>query len=348
MRYRGRHIDPVALWSNYVEFPANMDTESDRYLSKVICPNPGHDTFKRHFQINANDGLVHCFANCGISGTFEHAIAVIEGCTEREARKIILKHQRSGIPKPAGVRKKGGNTPPSKAPIRPDLLRYETFIPQAGLEYLNDKRKISGKSISRWELGWCPDEKRIVIPAKDETGMTRFLIKREILGSSSIKYLYSPEKFETGWGKTDLLFGAGQIDRGMLRSLGIVLVEGSLDVIRLSQVGVQNAVAILGSGISEQQRRIISRMRPVRIYLMFDRDSSGIFNIESAGRMLRKYPLYVCRYPKGKGDPAELSRREAQRVIERAIPLIQFKHDLHRKGINLNIKPISREKTRVG
>lgn len=333
MRYRGRNIDPISLWENYVEFPPNMKVdENDTYLPKVVCPNPDHDTLKRHFQINVRDGLVHCFADCGISGTFEKAISKIEGCNEREVRKIILKHQRSG--KPILRKKSDSESRPAKA-ISPKLLRYDTYIPQAGLEYLQTRR-LSERSISEWRIGWDSEEKRIVIPAADENGHDRFLIKRAVLERQHPKYLYYPEKETTGWGKTDVLFGACGIDLGMIESLGLALVEGSLDVINLSALDLRIAGGILGTGISEQQRRIIARINPPRIYLMFDKDVAGITNIVKATNMLRKYPLFVCRWPKGGAtDPGEIrTKKEALRIFDRAVPAFRFLAD---SGLSLNV-----------
>ena len=171
-----------------------------------------------------------------------------------------------------------------------------------------------------------PEDKRIAIPALDERGIVRFLIKRGISPRQQPKYLYTE-----GYPKTHLLFGAGQIDLGMVHSHGLILVEGSLDAIRLHQHGLRNAVAILGTGISEQQRQIISRIKPRKIFLMFDKDSAGVHNIEIASQKLRKYPMFVCRYPKGKSDPAELTKKEAYRVIDRSIPVFRFLHD---NGLN--------------
>jgi DNA primase len=81
-----------------------------------------------------------------------------------------------------------------------------------------------------------------------------------------------------------------------------------------------NTGGILGTGISDQQVKIVAKMRPRKIYLMFDKDTAGVRNIEIATQKLRRYPLYICRFPKGKKDPAELSRKEAMRSIERAVP----------------------------
>lgn len=343
MRFKGREIDPVALWESYTEYPANMQIDGT-YLPKVKCPNPNHDTDKRHFQVNVEDGLVHCFAYCGISGTFEHAICVVHGLYDkfkvdeavdkrdekrrkqrawREASKIILKHHRTGAVSPLRAKKR--NSSRTIAAVPAGALEYESFIPAYGMEYL-EARGITAAMVAQWNLGWLPEEKRIAIPALDERGIVRFLIKRGVEARQQPKYLYTE-----GYPKTHLLFGAGQIDLGMVHSHGLIIVEGSIDTIRLHQHGLRNTVGILGTGISEEQRQIIARIKPRKIFLMFDKDSAGVHNIEIASQRLRKYPMYVCRYPKGKSDPAELTQREANRSIERAIPVFQF---LHKNGLN--------------
>lgn len=340
-RYRGRGIDDIGLWENYVEFPPNLKLDGDDYLPKVVCPNPEHDTFKRHFQVNAQDGLVHCFAYCGISGTYEHAICVIEGLYDkfkvseapdererkrrtdrarREAGKRILKFAgASRISRNASSKRVSkASRPPAVATLRSESLEFQRFLPPVALEYLHS-RLISETSISRWNLGWLPDEKRIAIPAYDENGTIRFLIKRAVLPRQNPKYLYTE-----GFPKTNLLFGAGQIDLGMVHSLGLGLVEGSIDAIRQHQHGLRFFGAILGTGISDQQCRVIARIRPKRIYLWFDKDSAGIHNIEIAAGKLRKYPLWIVKYPKGKSDPAETTKEESERQIKRAVPISRF------------------------
>jgi DNA primase len=316
MKFRGREIDPIALWSSYVDFPHNMVVDG-KFLPLVRCPNPQHDTLKRHFQINVVDGLVHCFAQCGISGTYTHAISMIEGCDERRAKKLIFGH-RTRNSQGNGKREKIEARPASR-PTSIVSNDYTKYLPSIALEYLSGRGIVSG-SIATWDLRWDEDEKRIVIPAKDLRGITRFFIKRAVLESQHPKYLYGPE----GVSKNSLLFGACQTDPGVIRSDGLILVEGSLDAIRLAQHGYRNVVACLGTGISEIQCRIVSRMRPRRIVAFFDKDTAGLHGVEIAARRLGKYPIAVVRYPAGKSDPAELNRREAETAIERAIPLSRF------------------------
>ena len=111
----------------------------------------------------------------------------------------------------------------------------------------------------------------------------------------------------------------------MVRSSGIVVVEGSLDTILNHQHGLKNTVGILGSKISEIQAQQIANMMPKRIYTMFDADAAGVgTTISVHDRLGRVHQVKVCRYPKGKSDPAELTEKEARRVIERAIPYVKF------------------------
>lgn len=328
MIYRNRHIDPVSLWSEYVDFPSNMDAGEKGFLPLVRCPNPEHQTEKRHFQVNADKPLVHCFAHCGISGSYEHALSMIEGCTHRAARRIILKHARTGR---VTIKKK-------KAAVKsldPDKLVYERFLPQAALEYLTG-RGFTYTGLSRWELGWNPDSLRIVIPACDSKGRVKFLIERASKPRQEPRYLYSE-----GADKNRMLFGVDKIDRGMVRSRGIVLVEGSLDTMMCHQHGYVNTVGLLTSLVSEFQAKQIASLRPKRIYTFFDADVAGIEATISTYRRLPRLPISVCRFPKGKTDPAEMTKEEMDRALTRAIPFAEFRKltgslvRSHRKEISL-------------
>lgn len=314
-RYQGREIDDIGLWANYIEVPHGAEKETNYWL-KVKCPNPNHDTDKLHFQVNVGDGLVHCFAHCGISGTYHHAIKTIEGCDDRQARKILLGFAGRGKRKGRVVRQSG----PTENSIPAESLEYEKYILPVGMEYL-EGRGISANSIARYGIGWCPETLRVVIPGRDLRGQTRFLIKRGVRESQQPKYLYTE-----GFPKTSLLFGASECAQGVVRSQGVIVVEGSIDTICVDQWGILPVVGQLGTGISEKQVEILSQLRPKRVYLFFDKDAAGVQSIQIAERRLkRKYPVFIVRYPVGKGDPAECTRAEGVRQLDRAMPLRNFK-----------------------
>jgi hypothetical protein len=345
MLYRGRLLDVLSLWGEHVELPHDIEDPLPTYLNKVVCPNPEHDTFKRHFQINTKKPWVHCFADCGISGTYEHALCVVLGIYDkhdddeegkkrahREARRLILRHTRIALGRAAESLEDRRGSRKSVA-ADSEVARDERalsggafqFLPKNARAYL-DLRGIDPSSRGKWQLGFDEDEERLVIPAYDERGRFRFLIKRKIAGGGYQKYLYTK-----GTLKTAILFGACYVDRSAIRSHGLVLCEGPLDCIRLHQLGIETAVAILGTGLSKQQIRLVDKLDPKRVYLFFDKDPSGVTNILAAAkgrkdvhRGLTKCPLFVCRFPKHRGDPAEMTREEVQRSIERAMPIHQF------------------------
>lgn len=321
MKYRGREIDVVGLWSEFVDFPAGAD-EDGEFLPLVKCPNPDHVTEKRHFQINRQKPLVHCFAGCGISGTYESAIMLIEGCKRAEARRRILRHSRvtsssrgnTGNVRTGAYKKKRKSE--STTPV-PDLSKF-SFIPQAGVEYLAG-RGVSAASIAKWELGWNSESLRITIPVRDKHGHLKWLIERAVKPNDHPKYLY-PEHSD----KSSLLFGTCHLDLEAVRSWGIIVVEGSLDCIRIDQHSIGPVVGILGSVISGKQTEILASLRPKRVFSMFDMDAAGFNATFHLRKNFRSSPLFVCRYPRGLFDPAELSRKEASRVVDRAIPFSTF------------------------
>ena len=332
MNYKGRELDPVALWGKFVDFPASMPDSG--FAPLTVCPNPNHHTDKRHFQINLDRPLVHCFAGCGISGTYEHALAIVQGWVKQDgkpdikrARKEILRNSKLALG--TGSKRKVRD-PSRRRRVRHvsdgaeiPSLAYDTYIPAVGLEYLA-ARGIGTEGVARFNLGWDAEERRLVIPARDERGYVRFLIKRATREKDWPKYLYTEDAE-----KTALLYGVCELDLKLVSSRGLALVEGSLDTIKMQVNGMPTG-GILGSRLSFRQTEIISRLRPPRVFTFFDRDAAGVHATEAAARRLTKVPMFVCLYPKGKNDPAELTRKEVDRAIESAIPFAEFARRLKR------------------
>lgn len=325
--FYGRRIDPVVLWSEFTDIPKGKHSDSP-FISGLHCPNPAHNNSRMPgpFQINVTQPTVHCFAECGISGSYERAIAIIRGLTNARgepnayaARKLILRSAaaKSHLPVRSGADNSVSRRKRKSATAFSDLA-YETFIPAFGTDYL-DKRGINGSSVAKWELGWDSDRKRIVIPAKDERGVLRFLIKRAVRDRDQPKYLYTD-----GSEKTSLLFGACFLDRERVASQGLIVVEGSLDTIMMHQHGATNTAGQLGSKLSGKQRDILAHFKPPRVYLFFDKNVAGVRATRAAALLLKSYPLYVCLYPKGKNDPAQLSGKEVDRATQKAVPYLRF------------------------
>jgi DNA primase len=332
MRYYGRNIDPIALWSKYVSFPPNIVLDLEReFLPLVYCPNPEHVNERSPaFQINVRKPYVHCFTQCGISGTYISAIALIESIGQNAARKLILRSSdlagggRSPSTNYTRNRRyvgtsKGGSIPSARRDDGRHFVGNFAASPQRARDYLAIRGITDPSIISRFQLGWDEETNRIVIPAFDHVGRLAFLIKRAITESDYPHYLYSE-----GAEKNALLYGAGQTDLGLVESQGLILVEGSTDVLRLHQHGLTNAVGLLGSSLSKRQAKLVAALRPRRVYTMTDKDVAGIKAIETITYRLRNLPILVCRYPRHVNDPAQFTAKEAHEAIDRAIPHMKF------------------------
>jgi DNA primase len=150
---------------------------------------------------------------------------------------------------------------------------------------------------------------RVIFPIADRQGRT-IAFGGRVLGQGEPKYLNSPET---------PLFHKGSTLYGLPHALGpartageIVVVEGYMDVIGLHQAGIRNAVAPLGTALTEDQIRLLWRIVPEPV-LCFDGDTAGeraaLRAIERALPMLTPgFSLRFAFIPAGE-DPDSFVRR---------------------------------------
>ena len=89
----------------------------------------------------------------------------------------------------------------------------------------------------------------------------------------------------------------------------VVLVEGYMDVVSLSQFGVTGVCATLGTALTNEQAKLLKKFAP-RVYLAYDGDSAGQHAILRGLDILRAegIPARVLDFPDGL-DPDEFIRR---------------------------------------
>ena len=120
----------------------------------------------------------------------------------------------------------------------------------------------------------------------------------------------------------------------------LIMVEGYMDVISLYKAGVKNAVASLGTALTQQQARLIKRFVP-RVYISYDGDSAGQNATLRGLDILSKEGLEVrvIVIPDGM-DPDDYARRyggeEYLSLKDKAITLNAFKLDSLMNGLDLN------------
>ena len=115
---------------------------------------------------------------------------------------------------------------------------------------------------------------RIVFPiynvAGKVLGFGGRIIKKD---TKAPKYLNSPETVV--YEKRKELFGLNLAKNAIRKQDVIYLVEGYMDVVSLSQNGIENAVAVSGTAFTEEQARLIKRFTH-NVTMLFDGDQAGV------------------------------------------------------------------------
>lgn len=144
---------------------------------------------------------------------------------------------------------------------------------------------------------------RLMFPFTDHRGRVLGFGAR-VLDDSKPKYLNSPES-ET-YHKGSLVFGLGNARQSIAKEDRVFVVEGYTDVLALRQSGIANAVASMGTALTEQQLKEISRFTKI-IYLAFDSDAAGRSAMLRALGLAKNLQLSVrvVVIPAGH-DPADL------------------------------------------
>ena len=168
---------------------------------------------------------------------------------------------------------------------------------------------------------------RLMIPIRDARGRV-IAFGGRILGAGEPKYLNSPDTPLFDKGRT--LYNLDRASPASRQSHRVIVVEGYMDVIALSQAGFPESVAPLGTALTEHQIERLWKMVEVPV-LCFDGDSAGQkAAIRAAMRalpLLRPgHSLAFATLPPGQ-DPDDLVRDSGPRafelVLEAAEPLVE-------------------------
>ena len=97
----------------------------------------------------------------------------------------------------------------------------------------------------------------------------------------------------------------------------VVLVEGYMDVVSLTQFGVSGVCATLGTALTPEQAKLLKRFAPA-VYLSYDGDSAGQHAILRGLDILEAegIPARVLDFPDGL-DPDEFIRRDGKDAFDR-------------------------------
>ena len=164
---------------------------------------------------------------------------------------------------------------------------------------------------------------RVTFPISDLRGRIVGFGART-LGDAKPKYLNSPET--ELFSKRSLLYGLPQAAQAMRREKAALIVEGYTDVLMLSQSGIKNSVATLGTAMTDQHLKSLSGYADT-IHLLFDPDEAGEKAVEKAAATAAelKLDLRVLRLSEDPADwllehPAE----EFRQLLSGAVPILEY------------------------
>jgi DNA primase len=180
---------------------------------------------------------------------------------------------------------------------------------QTAMAYLT-KRGLSSEIIARFNIGYAPkgwdhlsnffskkgvplarvEKSGLILPKKDGRGYyDRFRerivfpiidVNQAVIGfggrvmdDTLPKYLNSPET--SVYSKSRSLYGLHISKDKCRQAQTVYIVEGYLDLLMLHQHGIENAVATLGTALTADHVRMLSRYVP-RMILVYDSDEAGI------------------------------------------------------------------------
>ena len=288
-----------------------------------LCPF--HSEKTPSFSVSPDKQIYHCFG-CGKGGGVINFIMEIENLSFPEAVEFLAK--RAGMPIPEEENDRESRKRSRMLALNRDAARFfyaQLSTPQgdAARDYMA-KRRIGPATAKNFGIGFAPDTWDSLEKAMWEKGYTDFelfdagLVRKgnkggyydtfrnrlmfpvidvrgnvigfsgRILGDGEPKYMNSPETLV--FNKSRNLFALNLAKKS--KSGYIILSEGNIDVVSLHQAGFDSAVASLGTSLTPEQARLLSRYTN-QVIIAYDNDGAGIKAAQRAIGILEKLDLKV-------------------------------------------------------
>lgn len=315
-----------------------------------LCPF--HSEKTPSFSVNRDKQIFYCFG-CHKGGDVINFIMNIENLTFPESVEFLAK--RANLEIPADPGDKGDNRRRRMAELNRAAARYfhECLRGDSGgpaAAYM-EKRKILPATAVHFGLGYAPDSwdslrnamrdqgfhdsemyaaglvrkgkngsyydtfrGRLMFPVIDVRG-TVIGFSGRVLGDGEPKYMNSPETLL--YNKRKNLYALNFARKS--KKNYIILCEGNVDVISMHQAGFDSAVATLGTALTPEQARLLSRYTS-EIILAYDSDGAGVRASQRAIGILEQLQVHVrvLQLP-GAKDPDEYIRKFGQTSFENQI-----------------------------
>ena len=344
--------------------------KSNQGKGDMWAPCPFHQERSASFHVDDRKGFYYCFG-CQAKGDAVSFLKDTENLSFLEAVEWLAREAGMPMPArdPQAAQKADRRTQlvaVMDEAIRHFRLSLRTAAAAEAREYLA-RRRLSPEAQDRFEIGFAPDARqglfqaltqkgiapdlivdaglcarpedggapydrfrgRIIFPIRDARGRAISLGGRAMDPNARAKYLNGPETELFDKGRN--LYNHGPAREAAGKGQPLIVAEGYMDAIALSEAGFRATVAPLGTAITEDQLRLIWRIHSEPI-IALDGDKAGI------AAALRLIDLALPLLEAGQGlrfavlpggmDPDDLIRAQGapamQKVIDSAEPMVRL------------------------
>ena len=313
-----------------------------------LCPF--HNEKTPSFSVSPDKQIYHCFG-CKKGGGVINFIMDIENLTFPEAVRFLAK--RANLPVPEEEEQSGADKLRRRVlELNRDAARwyYDLLCSPEGaaVQAYLDKRQIRKSIAVRFGMGASPDRwdglltamtrkgyskqellaaglvvngrngrlydkfrNRLMLPVIDTRGDVVGFGSR-VIDNSEPKYMNTTETIT--YSKRRILYGLNLAKK--TKRPNIILCEGNLDVVTLHQAGFDNAVASMGTALTVEQTRLLSRFTK-ELVLCYDNDNAGKIATERALQILNgsEFNVKVLQLPRRLVD-GEYVKQDADDFIK--------------------------------
>ena len=359
--------DIVDVISKYV----NLTKKGKNYFG--VCPF--HDDHSPSMSVSPDKQIYTCFS-CGASGNVFTFVADFEKISFLQAVRLL--GEKAGINVGSDVSYSEKRDEYFDVYSLTNKFYQNSLFTNLGknaIEYL-EKRNIDNDTIKKFGIGLSIQKvsitdylvskkysidklvqygitndnghdifiNRIMFPIYDLSGNPVAFSGRIYNTRDTAKYVNTKEtdKFKKG----KILYNYHIAKEQLKKNDTVIIMEGQMDVIRASTIGVNNCIATMGTALTKDHKNIIRNMTN-NVVLCFDGDAAGEKATVSAIELLEDsgVNIKIVRLPDNM-DPDEYILKNGKdsflAQINSGINLIDYKMELLKKNKNFgNIKDVS-------
>ncbi|PWM77185.1 MAG: DNA primase [Clostridium sp.] len=374
VRYSDELLDEIKSKNDIVDIVSQyvvLKRTGRNYMG--LCPF--HKEKSGSFCVSPDKQIFHCFG-CGVGGNVFHFISKIENLNFKESVEMLA--NRTGVELPVSGNFEDDKLAKLKSRVyevnkcAAEFYHENLYKPTAkpGQEYVK-KRHLDNKTLKAFKIGYSgrfnelytelkskgfteeeilasclvnknPDGKfidrfrnRLMFPIFD-TNERVIAFGGRVLDDSKPKYINSPEDIVYSKGRHLFAFNIAR----KYNSKTIIMVEGYMDAVSLHQRGIHNAVASLGTALTEAQGRLLRRSCE-KVIIGYDADGAGqaatlrgLEILQNLGCDIRILQI------EGAKDPDEFvvkyGPERFQMYVDKAISLVEFKVKMLKKSLDLD------------